>query len=293
MNCMSPLRYPGGKASIANLLEDVIDLNNLRGCNYFEPYVGGAGAALKLLQSRAVSEIYINDADPRIYAFWSSVLYRPEQFVDAIISAPLDIAFWKKQKAICENPQNHSQFKLGFSTFFMNRCNRSGLLLGAGPIGGMTQNSKWRLDVRFNRENLAQRILSIAQRKDAIHLYNLDAIKFLKSILPYGTKRKKVFIYLDPPYVNKADRLYMNIYEKKDHIDIARYLIRQKSLRWLMSYDDTPLIRDLYKMLKIKHLPIRYSLQSKRLAQELVIAPNDLVLTTAFSDVEHSNFAIG
>ena len=48
MRYASPLRYPGGKASLSNFLTDVIDLNDLRDCVYFEPYAGGAGAGLTL-----------------------------------------------------------------------------------------------------------------------------------------------------------------------------------------------------------------------------------------------------
>lgn len=289
MISISPLRYPGGKASISGLLEDVIDLNNLRGCSYYEPYAGGAGAALTLLQRKSVSSIHINDADPRVFAFWTSVLNDTSHFVDRIFSTHVNIHTWNIQKAICNEPSRHSIYEVGFSAFFMNRCNRSGMLRGAGPIGGMAQESKWRMDVRFNREALSKRILEIARMKDSIKVYNMDAIEFLKLKLPRGRGRTSVFAYLDPPYVNKADRLYMNTYEQKDHRDIASYLIRQHNLPWILSYDDTQLIRTLYSGNKITNIPIRYSLQSKRLAKELVIAPNHVTLSTMFSESETDN----
>jgi hypothetical protein len=40
-----------------------------------------------------------------------------------------------------------------------------------------------------------------------------------------------------------------------------------------MSYDDTELIRELYFEQQLGELPIRYSLQNKRNANELLIAP--------------------
>jgi DNA adenine methylase len=272
-------------------LEDVIDLNDLRGCSYYEPYVGGAGAALSLLQSGCVSSIHINDADPRIFSFWKTIISETPRFVDAIFSTPIDIETWHRHKSICEAPSGYSSYEVGFSTFFMNRCNRSGVLRGAGPIGGMAQEGKWRMDVRFNRQGLSKRILEIASMKDNIHVHNMDAIDFLKQHLPAGLGRKKVFAYLDPPYVNKADRLYMNTYEQQDHREIASYIIRQNMLNWLMSYDDTQIIRSLYNEAKISHMPIRYSLQSKKLSKELIIAPQRLILPTAFSEV-HDNSQI-
>ena len=282
MATISPLRYPGGKGCLAGFLEDAIDLNDLRGCDYYEPYAGGAGVALTLLKNKAVSQIVINDADYRVYAFWKSVLLCPQAFVREIFAIPLTIHEWRRQKEICEQPQLHSLFEVGFSTFYVNRCNRSGILLGAGPIGGISQKGKWKIDARFNRDNLAQKILDVAAMKDAIVVENSDAILFLKNILPKGKKRKRSFVYLDPPYVNKSSRIYLNAYKAKDHIDIEKYLSAQKNLPWVLSYDDTDLIRSLYHSYEIYHLPIRYSLQSKRIAKELIIAPDRVALPVGY-----------
>lgn len=281
MKFASPLRYPGGKGSLSTFLTDVIDLNDLRGRPYYEPYAGGAGAALNLLRDNVVSEIHINDADRRIYAFWFSAIHQSDRFVDRIFNVSLTMDEWRKQRNICDNPAAHSDFDIGFSAFYMNRCNRSGVLTGSGPIGGYEQSGKWRLDVRFNRETLSERILALSKQRQGIELYNLDAIGFLRAKLPRGLARAKSFVYLDPPYVNKGQRLYLNAYEPKDHAEVSRYLIQQKTLPWVLSYDDTELVRSLYASYKIFHLPIRYSLQRKRSAKELVITPNHLALPQA------------
>lgn len=274
----SPLRYPGGKASLACFLADVIDLNELRGCRYFEPYAGGAGAALNLLKAGVVSEININDADKRIFAFWKAVLGDTSRFVDRVFSVPLSINEWRNQREVCDNPQGHDDFTVGFAAFYMNRCNRSGVLTGAGPIGGHHQSGKWKLGVRFSREALVERILELGRMRDSIHLSCKDAIDFLKCVLPAGKARRNVFVYLDPPYVNKGQRLYLNAYQPGDHAGIARYLCNQKSLPWILSYDDAILIRELYHDLHVFNLPIRYSLQEKRSASELIICPARVIL---------------
>ncbi len=275
---LSPLRYPGGKASLAGFLEDVIDLNDLRGCRYFEPYAGGAGAALTLLETDVVDEIHINDADPRVFAFWNAVLNKTEQFAERVLKVPLDMDEWRRQRQVCSRPGAHGAFDVGFSAFYMNRCNRSGVLTGAGPIGGLQQTGKWKLDARFSREALVQRIRQVGAKRDRIHLSGKDAIAFLKSSLPHGMARRKVFVYLDPPYVNKGQRLYLNAYKPNDHSEIARYLYSQKILPWLMSYDDAALIRQLYRNHRLFELPIRYSLQVKKAASELIISPHGLTL---------------
>lgn len=276
MKHLSPLRYPGGKAILTGFLSHVIVRNDLKGCVYYEPYAGGAGAALNLLRQDVVSELYLNDADPRVIAFWRSALHTSEQFLERIQNVHLTIQEWHRQHSICLQPASHSKFDVGFAAFFMNRCNRSGVLAGSGPIGGYAQSGKWRMDVRFNRVALAERILTIARMKDRIHLSCEDAIVFLKGHLPSSHGRKRTFAYLDPPYVNKGQRLYLNAYKPEDHAQLARYLDGQRLLSWVMSYDDSSLVRTLYAQHKISTLPIRYSLQRKRSARELIITPHYL-----------------
>ena len=130
------------------------------------------------------------------------------------------------------------------------------------------------MDVRFNRETLTERILAVAALKEKIHVSCKDAIMFLKKQLPPGRGRDKVFVYLDPPYVNNGQRLYLNAYEPKNHSQLAHYLKEQNVLTWIVSYDDSELVRGLYSDHNIKQLPLRYSLQNKRAASELVISPH-------------------
>lgn len=273
---VSPLRYPGGKGCLKALLSEVIALNDLRGCSYYEPYAGGAGAALALLKANCIAEAFINDADVRIGAFWESVLEETARFVDEIFRVPLSMEEWRRQREICASPKAHTRFQIGFAAFYMNRCNRSGVLTGAGPIGGYAQAGRWKMGVRFNRKHLAERVASLSQLREHIHISNRDALEFLRSSLPKGNARKRILVYLDPPYVNKGQRLYLNSYEARDHTALARYICKQTTLSWVMSYDDTDLIRQLYGMHRIDLLPIRYSLQTKRNARELLITPHRL-----------------
>ena len=267
------MRYPGGKASLTAFLARIIELNGLAGCSYYEPFAGGAGAALRLLKGGVVSEIHLNDWDPCIAAFWQAALTESERFAETIQSVPLNIAEWRRQQDIYQAGANGDTFALGFATFYLNRCNRSGMLAGAGPIGGYAQTGSWKMDSRFNRENLGERILELGRKRDQIQVTNLDALPFLKECLPRGRGRSKVLAYLDPPYCSKGNRLYLNFHSGKEHNRLARYMQRQCTLQWVMSYDDAPLIRDLYAKAVIHQIPLRYSLQRKQEARELLIAP--------------------
>ncbi|MCL4456423.1 MAG: DNA adenine methylase [Nitrospirae bacterium] len=273
---MSPLRYPGGKAGLSHFLQDMIRLNGLSGCDYYEPFAGGAGAALRLIADGCVQKIILNDADPCIYAFWVSVLTETERFVDRIRTVPLTINEWHKQQEVHHNPSSYSTFAIGFSSFYLNRCNRSGILKGAGPIGGSKQEGDWKLSARFNRETLIKRIQIIGEHKDAIYISNYDAIDFLKKTLPRGSGRKNVLVYADPPYVEAGKRLYYNSYKRADHELLANYLLQQRFLKCVISYDNTEFIRGLYSQYRQLLFSLRYSLQKKGKGFELLITPRHL-----------------
>ena len=273
----SPLRYPGGKAPLATLLSRTIELNGLSGCSYFEPFAGGAGAALRLLREGTASDLYLNDLDPHIYSFWRAVLYESERFAEAILSAPLTLAEWRRQQQICIIADSTQPFDLGFATFYLNRCNRSGIIFGSAPIGGYAQSGKWTMDARFYRKTLAKRVLAIGSKREQIHVTNMDALDFLITHLSGRDEQKPSFAYLDPPYHEKGNRLYMNFYSDDDHQALARYMQGQDDLPWMISYDDSDYIRKLYSNCNISRLSLRYSLQKRRQAQELLIWPSHLL----------------
>lgn len=274
----SPLRYPGGKAALAPFLEQTIEVNDLSGCAYFEPFAGGAGAALRLLRDGVVSELRLNDLDIRITAFWNAILDESDRFVDTILSVPLNVSEWERQRTIYMQADTTRRFELGFATFYLNRCNRSGVLFRTCPIGGRAQHGKWKIDARFNRDALAARVTAISRKREYIHVTNMDAKAFLVRHLPRNTARRRVFAYLDPPYYSNGNRLYMNHYRSQDHEQLAHYMRRQSTLNWVMSYDNADPIRDLYSSCTVGHIPVRYSLHRKRHTREILIAPTHVLL---------------
>jgi DNA adenine methylase len=274
----SPLRYPGGKGLLMSYFSDLMKQNDLTGCRYFEPFAGGAGVALGLLSKGVASEISLNDADYHIYCFWKAIIEHNQQFIDRLNSVPLSIEEWGKQKEIYLNPKKHTIFEVAFSSFFLNRCNRSGIIAGAGPIGGYEQQGEWRLDARFNKTVLTERIVRIGMMKKYITIQNMDAIEFLKTYLPKGKGRKNVLVYCDPPYVSAGNKLYLNFYQNNDHQRLAKYLLAQNGLKWVASYDDNPLIRKLYTSCQKWIFSLGYSLQACHKGRELLIAPDYVVL---------------
>ena len=273
-NTYSPLRYPGGKTKFYDYVKEILRCNGLLGETYIEPFAGGAGLALKLLLQNDVSRIVINDLDPAIYSFWNSVLRHSEEFCELVFNATLTQEEWKRQREIYLAHDISHPLELGFSTFYLNRTNISGVVKG-GLIGGQEQTGKYKLDARFNKEGLIQKISDIAEKKDQIILLNQDAKKLLQ---PHELRRfYKVFINLDPPYVKKGAQLYKNAFRDADHRELFE-LVSTCRRKWIVTYDICPLIAGLYQPYRSSYLDVTYSIQASKKAQEYIFFSNNLIL---------------
>jgi len=267
MKFFSPLRYPGGKGRLADFVKQVFRDNLLCGGCYVEPYAGGASVALSLLFSGCASNVVINDVDRAIYAFWHSIINKTEEFCERVKKATMDVPTWRSQQRIQRSKGKASLLDLGFATFYLNRTNRSGIL-GGGVIGGLDQEGAWKMDARFNKDELVERIQKIAKHKTRIKLYNLDACKLinqLASLLP-----EKTVFYLDPPYYVKGQDLYVNYYQPKDHDLVAKTTAKLKKHHWIVSYDNVPPICRLYKSFRKIRYSIKYSADKSRMGNEVM-----------------------
>lgn len=262
----SPLRYPGGKSLMTNFFVDLFRINGLQEIVYAEPYAGGAGAAINLLLNGHVNEIIINDANIGIYSFWSALVTESDRFIQTINTIPVTLEEWHKQRAVLLS-SNKPSFELGVATFFMSRTNRSGVIFG-GAIGGSTeekqQNAKYKIDCRFNKKDLIQRLETIAANKNRIRVCNEDALAFLRQL------DNDVFVYLDPPYYVKGKSLYMNHYTNKDHKELASFLQTEAHFSWVLSYDDVPQIREMYVKSDLFRFPLKYTVSKKQVGYELL-----------------------
>jgi DNA adenine methylase len=252
----SPLRYPGGKATLAGFFETTIQALGLNEPTYIEPYAGGAGAGLELLLKGVVGKVVINDLDPAIHACWLAMVKNSEAFLRLLSCTPLTVDEWKRQREIYRRRHDFDvdPLALGFATFYLNRTSRSGVL-GAGVIGGLDQKSTYKIDARYNKAVLRSRIERLAELSGKIRVTRQDGVARLREYLP----KNDVFAYVDPPYVEKGSSLYMSSFAEGDHVELASVLNGRWNTNWVLTYDVADLIRRLYRAREMSEFHLLYS----------------------------------
>lgn len=285
MQFNTPLRYPGGKGRLAQFMGKVIEQNGLVDGHYVEPYAGGAGISLPLLYLEYVQVVHLNDVSRPIHAFWKAVVEHTEEMCRLIDETPVTMEEWHKQRAIQED-LHAGTAKLGFSTFFLNRTNVSGIIKG-GVIGGKNQTGTYKLDARFSKNDLISRIERISSYGNRIRLYNQDAALFIRDTIPQFPE--KTLVYLDPPYYKKGAELYENHYSHCDHEQIAGLVTSSIRQKWIVSYDDVPEIRNMYAGFRQESFSLSYSAARRYKGAEVLIVGPGLTIP---QDIQTSRSAV-
>jgi len=254
---------------MAGLLTSIRRLNQLGALSLAEPFGGGAGASLTLLYQEEVPEIFVNDADPAIYNFWWAILHRAIAFQGALSRTRVSMAEWRRQRDVYRSVERMSRLRRGFATFYLNRCNRSGIIANGGPIGGTEQKGKWPLGARYNKSALLERCRKLVEYRGRIRVSGLDGLEFLETVDEATT-----MLFIDPPYYDKGRLLYLNALDEAYHKRLARKLKSNQDSPWVLTYDDCPEIRRLYRgWATVRPFRLSYSATKRRSGRELLITP--------------------
>lgn len=252
---------------MAGLLAELRRLNVIGDAPLAEPFAGGAGAALSLLYREETTEIFINDADAAMHDFWWTLCHRPRPFLERVSLAEITLEEWRRQRSIYR-ASTSSRLARGFAAFYLNRCNRSGIIMNGGPIGGTEQKGRWKIDARYNRATLRQRCDRVVEYRDRINVSGFDGLEFIRKL-----RSRRVFFFIDPPYFEKGPTLYLNTLDPEYHRKLGRELKRLDQ-PWVLTYDDCDEIRKIYsEWATIRPFMLRYVASERRKGRELLIAP--------------------
>ncbi len=252
----SPLRYPGGKQKAIDQISDMLPASARE---YREPMVGGASVYLHARSIGFAEKYWINDKFHELVQFWKSVkdpricarlAEELEQFRRKFDS-PEEI---KKYfiKARLEEPKD--AYRKAFLFFFFNRVTFS----GTTRAGGFSSSASLR---RFTASSI-ERLKPLPEAFTNTKITELD---FEELISAPGDD---VFIFLDPPYYT-ASRLYgrNGSLHEFDHEKLAASL-KKTEHRFLITYDDCPELRRLYKWAHIKEWQLQYGMNNCNLQRE-------------------------
>lgn len=254
---------------MANLLSQIRRLNGLGALAISEPFCGGAGASLSLLYLEESHEIFINDIDEAIYNFWWTLTNRPQPFIDQLRRTRVSMTEWRRQRDAYRDSKCRSRLKKAFAAFYLNRCNRSGIIMNGGPIGGVKQKGEWKLGARYNKLELLRRCEKVVEYRARIHASCEDGIQHVKRL-----DAAKTFYFIDPPYFSKGPTLYLNGLDASYHKTLAEQLREMSGGAWVLTYDDCPEIRKLYaSWTKIRPFTLRYAAAERRRGKEIMIVP--------------------
>jgi DNA adenine methylase len=250
----SPLRYPGGKSAVAKKLVELIpqDVES-----YIEPFLGGGSVMLEVLSSRPDIKVVLgSDSYLPLIKFWVTIQNKDmckELVKEATWIRELDDHYIVE---VCKAIK-----RAGVSTaldfYLVNRCSFSGSTEKGGISPGLTRFTQKQIDSLLKYPGILGGVGTIIAYRD------------YKQALDYATKYD--FLFLDPPYI-EISKLYK---EDSSSLEFHKTLgqeVSKSNARWMMTINDHPLARELYKDYNIEMLDMTYGMRkSSKKVQELLI----------------------
>lgn len=250
---------------------------------WIEPFAGGAGAGLHLLERNIVEEIWLTEKNPALAAFWRTVVDNGDELAARVRSCQPEMSTWHAARELITTSANDpdaaiDDLDLGFAALILNRCSHSGMVHPrVGPIGGKNQNGTSNIRSRWNPDGLAERIDWIAGKSDRIRITEGDGIECIADLNGTIGIEEEVVLLVDPPYIGQGNRLYAAGLTIDDHKELA-YALTNCTARWLLTYDTDPLILELYPAQRVLAYEIAYSSTNRRVEDEYAILSDNLAV---------------
>ncbi len=246
----SPLRYPGGKSKA---IQTIFQYFPSHFAEYREPFIGGGSLFIYLKQKYPQLQFWINDLNPEVYYFWQVLQNNPDRLIQEIYrvkeSDRNGKALFKELSQI--NTEQLTEAERAIRFFVLNRITFSGTI----EAGGFSQCS---FETRFTYSSI-DRLKPLPEILKNTKITNLDYSEVLQQ------PGDRVFIFLDPPYLTATgSRLYGkrgNLHTSFDHHRFAN-LLKDCPHQWLITYDDSPEIRENFKFAYIYEWELQYGMNN-------------------------------
>jgi DNA adenine methylase len=263
MKTLSPFRYPGSKEKYLRPILSAIPA----GLPVVDVFAGGGSVSLGLLsRGMAGTQVTINDLDPYIACFWQALTkeatYRKLRQLVIDYKPSVDSFLQMREWRLTEPRPCNAQ--TAFIALAVNRLAFNGIAT-SGPIGGTSQSSKYTVGCRWNGRNILQSIDHVRT------MFESNYITVTSKDFRYYLNQEDAFLYLDPPYFDAGNSLYVQQFSLADHKELAQGLSRRSN--WVLSYDGAPEVWAIYRdFADIRCLPAKTMIR-RAVREELLIVP--------------------
>lgn len=247
--------------------------------HFIDVFVGGGSVLLGVAQKYPDIQLFANDKDYWMSCFWSVVSDPDTTKLNELLGLLETQPTMEHFRRLIETTPNNST-DCAYRAIYFNRVCFSGIVkkdaqgkVKSNPIGGHFQNSKWKIDCRYNAKKLKEKVIVchklLAGRTTVECKDFADYEPLIKANYP---------AYLDPPYYVKGGMLYSENMRPIEHEHLS--VILNKRNNWLLSYDDCKEIRTMYRENMILDHGMRYSINGKKTnwakKNELIILPRSI-----------------
>lgn len=256
----SPLRYPGGKSRAVKHLYKYINrfFEDKTSREICSPFFGGG--SLEIFCAQNDIRVYGYDLFRPLIDFWQCLFENRTKLADMVEEyRPLERnEFYELQQL---HMKSKNRFERATFFFILNRTSFSGSTLSGGMASGGENDNP-----RFT-ESSVDRL-----RKFKINNLTVELADFKKSI----SRHKNTLLYLDPPYLiqNKLYGTKGDLHKNFDHIGLVKILKKRDS--WILSYNNSKEIHELYSDYTILYPDWKYGMSHNKKSREVLILSHDL-----------------
>jgi DNA adenine methylase len=253
----SPFRYPGGKTKlIKDIYPHLLPYLELPGC-FRDLFVGGGSMSIQVAKDFPTKDIYLNDLDTGVYAYWKCIELCTVEPLNEYLSIPLTMDRYLEVGS--SSPALlHEQ---AGRAIILSRINFNGIRkVGVKPSKDFY--GRWDPIETVGRNRNLLKLF-----KGRIHVSNLDVLQAIRETQPEDT------LFLDPPYFLQGKNLYEVWMKPEEHEALAKNLRDFK--RWIMTYDNHPEIHRLYEFACVTpYHVVNGGNHRKKTTWELLIGPS-------------------
>jgi DNA adenine methylase len=255
VKAVSPVAaYLGGKRCLAKRINARIEAVNHN--RYVEPFVGMGGIFLR--RSKRPQQEVINDVSTDVTNLFRILQRHYPQFLDTLKWQLGSRAEFERLRET--NPETLTDLERAARFLYLQKMG----------FGGMPRNFgiQYSYGSRFDLTKLVSTLEDVHERLAGVII---ECLPYGECIKRYDSRPGTLF-YCDPPYWGCEDDYGKNIFSPDDFV-LLRDILEGINGRFIMSINDVPDIRDLFKRFDIQPVELNYRVSGNVTpAKELIIS---------------------